>query len=209
MSIDREGKTVAVLGPQGRYEESYDKLILATGCRPVIPNIKGAQLANVCTVFTIDDVDKIMAALECGARSAVVIGGGFIGLEAAEALLKRGLNTTLVELAPTLMSSFDAEFSRPMERHLAAAGLKIRLGASVSELRGDERGTAAVLADGTVLPADIVIMAAGIRPRTELAEKAGLPLGDTGAIRVNDAMQQLGYDVYNLTGGYNAYIMDV
>ncbi len=83
-----------------------------------------------------------------------------------------------------------------MERHLAAAGLKIRLGASVSELRGDERVTEAVLADGTVLPADIVIMAAGIRPRTELAEKAGLPLGVTGAIRVNDAMQTADPDIY-------------
>lgn len=195
-AIDREGKNVSVTGPDGSFTESYDKLILAPGCRPLIPKIKGAQLKNVSTVFTIADVDRIMSALDGGVKSALVLGGGFIGLETAEALLKRGLDVTLVEMADQLMTIFDPEFSLPIEKHLSAAGLNILLGRSVTELRGDGAVSGAVLSDGTVLPAGLVIMSAGLRPCTELAQAAGLDIGVTGGIVVDEVMRTSDPDIY-------------
>ena len=195
-SIDRENKTVSVTGPEGSFTESYDKLILAPGCRPLIPKIKGAELKNISTVFTIDDVDRIMSALDGGVKAALVVGGGFIGLETAEALLKRGLDVTLVEMADHLMTIFDREFSLPMEKHLSAAGLKILLGKSVSELLGNGKVSWAVLSDGTVLPAQLVIMSAGLRPCTELAQSAGLAIGSTGGIAVDNVMRTSDPDIY-------------
>lgn len=195
-SIDREKKTVNVSFMGAAYEEHYDKLIIATGAEPVIPKIDGNGLKNISTVFTISDVDDIMAALKEGVKSAVVIGGGFIGIETAEALLRRGINTTMVEQAGQLMSIFEPEFSRPMERHLSAAGLKLQLGMSVSAFHGDGAVSSVELSDGTVIPAELVIMAAGLRPRSELAAQAGLRLGRTGAIVVNSAMQTNDPDIY-------------
>lgn len=195
-SINRGAKTVTVKTASGSFEEGYDKLILAPGCRPLIPRIPGAELKNVSTVFTIDDVDNIMSALSGGIKSAVIIGGGFIGLETAEALLKRGLDVTLVEMTNQLMTIFDPEFSLPMEKHLAAAGLKLRLGQSVAELRGDGAVSEVLLSDGTVLPAQLVIMSAGLRPCTELAQAAGLEIGSTGGITVDDTMRTSDPDIY-------------
>ena len=195
-TIHRDRKTVTVQAGGEVFEEAYDKLILAPGCVPVIPRIPGVMKQRVHTVFTISDVDSIMSCLQGGVSRALVVGGGFIGLETAEALLHRGIPTTLVELQTQLMPIFDPEFSRPMEAHLRAAGLDLRMGVSVTEFLGEAAVSGAALSDGTVLDADLVIMAAGLRPQTELAEAAGLELGSSGGIVTDRFMQTGDPDIY-------------
>ncbi|MBR3397109.1 MAG: FAD-dependent oxidoreductase [Lachnospiraceae bacterium] len=195
-AIDRKRKAITVEAGGERFEENYDKLILAPGCEPLIPPIKGARLGNVSTVFTIDDVDRIMEALDEGVKSAVVIGGGFIGLETAEGLNKRGISTVVAEMQNQLMTIFDPEFSIPMEKHLNAAGIGIRLGVKIREICGEEKVRSVELDSGEVLPADLVIVSAGIRPRTELAENAGLRIGITGGIVVDERMQTSDPDIF-------------
>ncbi len=204
-AIDRAGKKLRVTAEGKEYEESYDKLILAPGCRPVIPPIPGAALAGIHTVFTVPDADAVMALLQSGAKTAVVVGGGFIGLETAEGLAKRGVATTVVEMQGQLMTIFDPEFSLPMEAHLRDAGIDVRLNTGVKEFRGDGRVREAVLSSGEVLPADLVIMAAGLRPQTELAAAAGLPLGVTGGIVVDECMRTADPGIYAAGDAVESY----
>lgn len=194
--INRERKSVTVSALGQTFEMEYDKLIIAPGCEPVVPKIPGGDLANINTVFTISDVDKIMAVLGEGVKSAVVVGGGFIGIETAEGLLKRGIDTTLVERCSQLMTIFDPEIAQPLAAHLESAGMKVLLNTSVNEFRGEGKVQSVELSDGTVLDADLVIMAAGLRARTELAKKAGLAIGTTGGIVVNRCMQTSDPDIY-------------
>ena len=195
-AIDRADKKLRVTADGREYEEPYDKLILAPGCRPVVPPIPGAELAGIHTVFTVPDADAVVALLQGGARSAVVVGGGFIGLETAEGLAKRGLAVTVVEMQSQLMTIFDPEFSLPMEAHLRDAGVELRLNTGVKAFRGDGRVQEAELSSGEVLPADLVIMAAGLRPQTELAAAAGLEIGVTGGIVVDEQMRTSDPDIF-------------
>ena len=195
-AIDRTGKKLTVHAALGDYTESYDKLILAPGCRPVVPPIPGAQLKGIHTVFTVPDADAVVELLKGGAKTAVVVGGGFIGLETAEGLAKRGLAVTVVELQDQLMTIFDREFSPPMEAHLRDAGIDLRLNTGVKAFRGEECVQEAELSSGEVLPADLVIMAAGLRPQTELAAAAGLRIGTTGGICVDECMRTSDPDIY-------------
>jgi len=196
VAIDRAGKKLRVIAAGREYEEPYDKLILAPGCRPVVPPIPGAELAGIHTVFTVPDADAVVALLQGGARSAVVVGGGFIGLETAEGLAKRGLAVTVVEMQSQLMPIFDPEFSLPMEAHLHEAGIGLRLNTGVKVFRGEGRVREAELSSGEVLPADLVIMAAGLRPQTELAAAAGLRIGATGGIAVDERMRTSDPDIF-------------
>ena len=194
-AIDRENKKVTVSFMGQTTEEAYDKLILAPGCEPVVPKIPGGELEGISTVFTISDVDRIVGAMD-GVKSAVVIGGGFIGIETAEALNKRGVSTTIVEMCDQLMTILDPEMAQPLAAHLEGAGVRVLLGTSVKAFRGEGRVCGAELSDGTVLDAELVIMAAGLRPRTELAKQAGLAIGTTGGIVVNHSMQTSDPDIY-------------
>ena len=197
VAIDREAKTLRVAAEGKEYEETYDKLILAPGCRPVVPPIPGVELSGIHTVFTVPDADAVVALLRGGAQSAVVVGGGFIGLETAEGLAKRGVKTTVVEMQEQLMTIFDPEFSLPMEAHLRDAGIDVRLQTSVQEFRGGEGHVReVVLSTGETLEADLVIMAAGLRPQTELAAAAHLRIGETGGIVVDDCMRTSDPDIY-------------
>ena len=195
-AIDRANKKVTVTFMGKTMEESYDKLILAPGCEPVKPRIPGGELEGISTVFTISDVDRIMAALDGGVKSAVVVGGGFIGIETAEGLNKRGISTTIVEMCGQLMTIFDPEIAQPLAAHLESAGVQVRLNTSVASFSGEGRVQTVQLSDGTALDADLVIMAAGLRPNTELAKQAGLAIGTTGGIVVNAAMQTTDPDIY-------------
>jgi len=187
--IRRKEKTVLVSSPEGVYEESYDKLILATGSEPIVPAIEGAALENIHTVFTIDDVDAIMSKLDNGVEHAVIVGAGFIGIETAENLVKRGIPTTIVEMKSQILSILDPEFSPPIEAHMKDAGLEVRLNQSVKAFRGENKVEEVILSDGTALPADLVIISAGVRPRSQLAAAAGLEIGKYGGIVVNEYMQ--------------------
>ncbi|WP_407836464.1 FAD-dependent oxidoreductase [Streptomyces sp. DSM 116496] len=185
LSVDREGQLVRVRDlADGRvYEESWDRLVLAPGARPVVPPVPGIERAH--TLRDIEDLDGILAALAGGARTAVVIGGGFIGVEAAENLRHRGLATTLVEATPQVLPPLDPEMAQPVAAELRAHHVDLRLGTRAVRVLPRE----VELADGDRVPADLVLLAVGVRPETELAVTAGLELGPHGGIRVDGALR--------------------
>ncbi|MER5765206.1 FAD-dependent oxidoreductase [Streptomyces sp. NPDC002082] len=185
LSVDRERQLVTVrdLADGSVYEEGWDRLVLAPGARPVVPPVPGIERAH--TLRDIADLDGILSALAGGARTAVVIGGGFIGVEAAENLRHRGLTTTLVEAAPQVLPPFDPEMAQPAAAELRAHGVDLRLGSQAVRVLPRE----VELADGDRVPADLVLLAVGVRPETELAEAAGLERGPLGGIRVDGALR--------------------
>lgn len=160
----------------------YDALVLSPGASPIRPPIPGAERG--LTLRDVEDLDRISSVV-AGARSAVIVGGGFVGLEMAENLRGRGLDVTVVELAPQVLAPIDAEMVTYVHDELLANGVALRLGHSVSSLTDD----AAVLDDGEVLAADVVIFAIGVRPETTLARGAGLAIGERGGIVVDASLQ--------------------
>lgn len=185
VAIDRAARTVHVrdLERGTESDERYDALVLSPGANPVRPALPGAD--RMLTLRDIDDVDAAMAALSHAPRSALVLGGGFIGLEMTENLLHRGIAVTLVERSPQVLTPLDPEMAEPVAARLRSAGVDLRLGAEVIALGSD----AATLAGGDTVPADIVIAAIGVRPETTLAVDSGLVLGPRGGIRVDDQLR--------------------
>ena len=194
--IDPAAKTVTVRNQLGEMTEPYDRLIIATGGRPVELPIPGREKEGVYTVFTVPDADRIMARLTEGMRSAVVIGGGFIGLESAENLRARGLAVTLVEKLPQLMSNMDPEFSDVLVGELTSCGVQVLTGVGVSEITGGCKADGVLLDDGRRLDADLVIMAAGVKGSTLLAEKAGCRIGESGGVWVDAGMRTSVPDIF-------------
>jgi NAD(P)H-dependent nitrite reductase small subunit len=167
-------------------EASYDRLLIATGSLPILLPIPGGSLQGVITFRDLQDVDTMLAASRTR-RHAVVIGGGLLGLEAASGLLRRGLDVTVVHLHPHLMErELDAQAAELLRDELERRGLKFRMAAETSHLCGETHVTGVGLADGSELPADLVVMAVGVRPNIELARAAGLPC-DRGLL-VDDTM---------------------
>ena len=201
LAIDPAGRTVAVRErATGRdYHEAYDVLVLSTGAAPVIPPVPGAGLPAVRVLRTVPDVDALRELVDGGARRAVIVGAGFIGLEAAEALRHRGLAVTLVELAGQVMPALDPEMARSIELELRRAGIEVRLGTSVTALREAGGGTvAAGLSDGSQVLANLVLLAAGVRPETSLAAAAGLALGARGALLVDEHLRTSVPSIYGV-----------
>ena len=186
ISIDRAAKSVTVrsLATGEQYFEDYDALVLAPGAAPFVPPIPGASRA--LTLRNIGDTDKMAAAVDAAASgpepTAVIMGGGFIGVELAENLTERGLKVTIVELADQLLAPLDVELAALVEKHLARHGVRVLTGASVTEVGADS----VVLSTGDTLPASLVVAAIGVRPETGLAEAAGLELGARGGILVDE-----------------------
>ena len=184
--IDREGKRVTVRGPTGELQLQYDALILAQGSRPIVPAIPGIPGPNVFTLWTLADMDRLDQFLETARpKTAAIVGGGFIGLETAEALVKRGTSVSLVELQQTIMPQLDPEIGRLISKCLQAFGVRVVTGAAISAVRGME----VELSDRSRLPADCVLLAIGARPNLELATAAGLEVGASGGIVVDEHMQ--------------------
>jgi nitrite reductase (NADH) large subunit len=176
-SIDRAGRTVST---DAGETLPYDTLVLATGSVPFVPPVPGAGTAFVYR--TIDDLDALRAKA-AGRASGVVVGGGLLGLEAARALQGLGLETHIVEMAPWLMArQLDEGGGAMLRRHIEALGLRVHTGATLERIDAD----VVRLADGTVLPAGVVVFSAGIRPRDELARAAGLEVGERGGVVVDD-----------------------
>ena len=178
--IDRENKVVHVrnLATGATEELPYDKVILSPGARPVRPPIPGIERA--LTLRDIEDTDAMVAAVR-GRKTAVVIGGGFIGIEVAENLVHQGMQVALVEALPQVMAPLDPEMAAPVHDALRKGGVDLHLGSGVTAI-----GEATVtLADGTELPADVVVAAIGVRPDTTLATEAGLIVGERGGIAVD------------------------
>ncbi|NBE54515.1 FAD-dependent oxidoreductase, partial [Streptomyces boluensis] len=192
VAVDRAARTVRVrdLDSGREYEESYDSLVLSPGARPFVPELPGAERAR--TLRDVSDVDRIAADLDGGARSAVVVGGGFIGVEAAENLRERGLTVTLVELADQVLPPLDPEMATPVAAELRDHGVRVELGTSLAAV-GEHDVT---LSDGRTLPADLVLLAIGVRPDVQLARDAGLLIGPRGGIAVDERQRTSDPDVY-------------
>lgn len=195
MAIDPARKCVTVRHEGGSYEESYDKLLIATGSSPVQMALPGADPERVLPLWTIPDMDRILEKVKDQARSAVVVGAGFIGLEAAENLRLRGLSVTVVELAPQVLPTLDSEMTAHLAQTLSDEGIELKLGRKVSSF-SSESGYAAVLDDGERVPADLVLMCVGVKPNSQLAQSAGLNLGPRGHIVVNSSLQTSDPDIY-------------
>lgn len=188
VSIDRMARRVTVRGPEGEKELPYDSLVLAQGGSPLMPPVTGIDSPNVFRLWTIPDMDAIAKHIETTRpASAVVLGGGFIGLEAAEAFVKRGLATTIVELTDHLMPPADTEFGSLIAGAFREAGATVRTGVSLASI--DPAAGTATLSDGSVVPAQLVLVAAGVRPNLDLARRAGLEIGASGGLVVDETLR--------------------
>jgi NADPH-dependent 2,4-dienoyl-CoA reductase/sulfur reductase-like enzyme/rhodanese-related sulfurtransferase len=217
ISIDPQKKTVDLrdVATGEVTTESYDKLVLAPGARSVRPPLPGIDLPGIFEVRTVPDARTIREWIEKGtsflagmysysgiqfvkpARRAVVIGGGFIGLETAENLVHAGFDVTLVEMLDQVLAPLDREFARLVEEHLIKHGMHLALGDGVAGFRQAGDGSLEVQTkSGKVHPADIVIIALGVRPDVSLARTAGLDIGDRGGIRVNGHMRTSDPDIF-------------
>jgi len=201
-AVDANRRVVAVKGPDGKAQElGYDRLILATGASAIVPPIPGLPRKNVFAARTVPDIDEITQflsqagprvaeavaarAADEGPLEALIIGGGYIGLETAEQLCRRELKVTLVEQADQLMLAVDPEMAEPLRGALAAEGCRVYLGDAVAEIAEEAGRSVAVTRGGQRIGFDIGILAVGVRPNVELARSAGVPLGDSGAIAVD------------------------
>ena len=170
----------------GQSVLAYDALVLATGAAPFVPPVPGHELPGCFVYRTIEDLDAIRAAAR-GARTGAVIGGGLLGLEAANALRGLGLDTHVVEMAPRLMAvQIDDAGGATLARHVEALGLTVHTGAVTEQILGDDRVTGLALRDAEPLDLDLVVFSAGIRPRDALARSAGLELAERGGVLVDE-----------------------
>jgi NADPH-dependent 2,4-dienoyl-CoA reductase/sulfur reductase-like enzyme/rhodanese-related sulfurtransferase len=178
--------------------ERYDKLVLSPGAAPIRPPLPGIDLPGIFTVRTVPDAKDIRAWIDAKkAKRAVVVGGGFIGLEMAENLVHRGLDVTLVEMLNQVMPPLDQECARLIERHMEKHGVHIMLNDGVAGFKQAAGGALEVQTkSGKAHPADLVILAIGVRPETSLAKMAGLTLGERGGIRVDEQMRTSNPDVF-------------
>lgn len=178
---------------------SYDKLILAIGARPFIPNIKHIALNNVFTLRTIEDGIAIRQKVE-SSQKAVIIGGGYIGIELLESCVKQGLHTTLIERNDSIMPMFDSDMSELIKTQLMSINdgkFEIITSDNVTEMVGDNNGVTSVrTASGRDIETDLVILCAGVVPNVEIAIDAGIALGETGAIKVTKRMETNIKDIY-------------
>ena len=197
--IDRDKKEVTVRDlAKGRESQvTYDALILSPGAEPVRPRMPGIDSPRVFTLRSIPDMDAIKTVVEKeGCNRAVVVGGGYIGLEMAEALIERGLAVSLVELEPQVMGTVDPEMAAPLHQELRLHGVELHLGKSVTEVMTDDAGISVRLSDGQQLATDLIIMAVGVRPEVKLAKEAGLSIGQRGGIVVDEHMRTADPNIY-------------
>ena len=195
LSIDPVGKSVTVknLATGDIFSDSYDTLILATGARAVTPPIPGRESSNVFTLRNINDMLRIETFLnERKPGSAAIIGTGFIGLEMCESLMRRGMQVTLLEKLPQVTPGLDGDMAIRVEEHPKKSGVAVKTGVSIAQITENS----VILADGTEIPAGLVLLSTGVRPNVELATAAGVSLGKTGAIAVDTHMRTSLPDIY-------------
>lgn len=191
VSIDSEKKTVQIKNRRNNeiYEETYDKLLLSPGAKPIVPPIPGlAENEKLFTLRNIPDTDKIKNYVDNEKpEKAIVIGGGFIGIEMAENLVDRGIEVTIIEMANQIMAPIDFEMASILHAHLKGKGVKLILENGVAAFA--EKGKKVILSDDTELDTDMTILSIGVKPENKLARQAGLDLGERGGIIVNDLLQ--------------------
>ena len=194
-AIDRETQQVQAINTRSGEKKTfeYTKLILSQGGRPITPALPGAGLDHVFTLWTLEDMDKISNHIEQKKpKNAVVVGGGFIGLEMVEALVKRGLKVNVVEMMPHVMALMEPEMAGFIETEMLSYGVGIHTGASVTEIRPN----AVKLDNGNILDAEMVLLSIGVRPTLQLAKDAGLAIGEAGGLLVNEYLQTSDPDIF-------------
>jgi NADH oxidase (H2O2-forming) len=196
-AVNTKDKTVTTVDKDGATETlQYDSLLIATGADAFMPPIKGREKKGILSLRTLEDGEKIDQAVKDGAKSAVLMGAGLIGLEAGVALMERGLEVTVVEMLPQILPQMlDADMAKHVQEALQEKGMRILTGKPVEEFLGDEKVTA-IMAGGERIDADIFISAFGVRANTKLAADAGIPLGETRAIKTNSMMETEVKDIY-------------
>lgn len=191
--IDPDGNTVTVtdLTSGQSFEDRFDALVIATGAFAIVPPIPGRELDGVHTLRTIPDTDAIRERVDSGrVKNAVIVGGGFIGLEMVESLVRRGVKVTLVERLPQVAPPYDEEVSHHIVREMEKHGVRTMIGAALEEIvDGGGGSVGGAVVDGERIEADMVLLSVGVRPNTRLAADAGVQLGKTGAIQVNEYLQ--------------------
>ena len=188
VAIDRKAKLVKLRSPEGDSSLAYDALILAQGGIPFVPPVEGADSPNVFNLWTIPDMDAINNYIkDNNVGSAVVVGGGFIGLESAEAFIKRGIATSIVELTDQLMPPADPEFGALIAQAFESSGARVYTKRSLVKI--DYKTREVLLSDGTIVKADLVLMSAGVRPNLALAKSADLTIGKSGGLEVDEFLR--------------------
>jgi len=194
LAINRSAKTIRVKCPDGTEEdEHYDKLILSQGARPIVPPIPGAELPSVFTLRDVPDMDRIVAFLEeQQPKTSAVIGGGFIGLEMAEAFHRRGMQVTVIEKYPHILPMLDDDMAIDLQNHLHGRGLDLRTSSEAKKFSSE----GVELADGSFIPAELILLSVGVRAEIGLAKDAGIEIGVTGGVKTNARMESSDPDIY-------------
>ena len=199
LAIHPEKKTVSVrnLATGETFGEVYDKLLLSPGAKAVVPDLPGVDSKKIFTLRTVEDTFAIKDFVtQHKPRSAVMVGGGFIGVELAENLRELGLEVTIVQRPSQLLSPFDADMAAFIHNQMRKNGIKLALGASVTGFQEEAEGISVLLKDGNPIHGDMVVLAIGVTPETSLAKEAGLALGIKDSILVNDRMETSIKDIY-------------
>jgi len=194
LAINRAAKTIQVKGPDDSTKEvAYDKLILSQGAKPIVPPLPGVQLPHVFTLRDIPDMDRIEKFMaEQTPKRAVVIGGGFIGMELAEAFHHRGIHVTIVELSPHILPLLDHDMATHLENQTRRADFEFKTGTGAAAFTRE----GVEFADGTKLAADLILLSVGVKAEVELAKSAGLEIGVTGGVKTNGRMESSDPDIY-------------
>lgn len=193
--IDRENRVVYAIdsrtGEKKAYE--YTRLILAQGGKPIVPPIPGAEQNHVFQLWTLADMDKINSFIESKKpKTAVVVGGGFIGLEMVEALVKRGIKVSVVEMMPHVMAIMEAEIAGFIQQEMLSYGVDVLTNKGVSEIRGDS----VALNNGSRVDADMVLLSIGVRPTLKIAQESGLAIGEAGGLLVDSTLKTSDDNIY-------------
>jgi len=201
LSVDRSGKTVAVRELEtGRvYDLAYDKLVFAVGADPIIPRIEGVDLEGVYRLKDPMDAEAIRREVDSGVKDVAIVGGGLIGMETCGAFISRGCRVAVFEMLDQLLPALlDGDLALLLENYLTSVGVDVHTGSRVEKMVDDDSGRVSDIetADGGRFDADLVLMAIGVRPNVALARDAGLKLGDTGAIAVDERLQTSDPDIY-------------
>ena len=204
IAINREEKTVTIKNTvtDELSNESYDELVLSPGASPIVPKLPGTDLPHVFTVRNVVDIERLHNAIvEKDAQNIAVVGGGFIGVEVAENLRLAGRNVSLVEFAPQILTPFDEDMAQILHKEMMDQGVNLIVGDGLASITSSD----ITLNSGKVIAADIVVLAIGVRPETSLAAQAGLEIGETGAIKVNQNYQTNDANIYAVGDAIEVY----
>ncbi|MFC6872482.1 FAD-dependent oxidoreductase [Halobellus marinus] len=205
VEIDVDERTVVVEADDGKFEQSYDNLVIATGARALVPPIDGADLDGLFTLQTMDAGGDIRKAVEHGIEGADeviepervgIVGGGYVGVELAEAFHERGLEVHLFEMLPHVLNPFGESTARVVEEHLREHDVDLSLGTRVEAFNGEHGRVRSIETPEETVPVDLAILGVGVEPRVELAEQAGIETGPTGAIATDQYGETNVQDVY-------------